>query len=436
MTETNNKTPVTHLRAADIRGFTQLTVQAVTGVTRVVEGVHESVLQTVGVSSRKASGATGGLTGLIYRIIYATTRLTGKALDKGLEKLLPKSDPTTQQQANSSQREILLSVLNGVIGDRLAHENSSFAMAMELRYQGKPINLQSEQQPSAQALSGETGKLLIMVHGLCLSDRQWQLPQQDQGVKQGVAHGEVLASKFGYSPIYLRYNSGLHISQNGRELSQALEALIKRWPVPVSELSILGHSMGGLVARSAAYYAQNDGLEWQGKLKNLIFLGTPHHGAPLERAGHWIDTVLGKTRYSAPFARLGKLRSSGIKNLRHGYICDQDWRAIQSEGNQATTHKVIPLPDNVNCYAIAASNTSQPQVSPEVSPEVSSLAPAQHLIGDGLVPIDSALGVDQLPERCLAFQADNQWIAYETSHMALLSSSKVNNQLQHWLKAC
>ena len=406
MSDATNKPPITHFRAADIRGFTQLAVQAVSGVTQIVEGVHQSVLQTIGVSRRKVSGETDGLTGFIYRTIYATTRLTGKALDLSLEKLLPKQDQAPEKQANSPQREILLSVLNGVMGDRLAEDNSSFALSMTMRYQNEPINLSSISSLSP-SLSRASDKLLIMVHGLCLSDRQWHSQQSNRGV----AHGEVLASRFGYSPIYLRYNTGLPISQNGRELCRQLEVLTKAWPVPVTEVSILTHSMGGLVARSAVYCAQVDNLTWSGKLKNLIFLGTPHHGAPLERLGHWIDTVLGKTPFTAPFSKLGRLRSAGITDLRHGYISQHDKQQ----------HKIIPLPDSVNCYTIAATTASKPETK------------SQTLIGDGLVPVNSALGISESSDLSLKFKAENQWIVYQANHMALLSSLEVNAQLQDWL---
>lgn len=125
--------------------------------------------------------------------------------------------------------------------------------------------------------------------------------------------------------------SGLHIPTNGREFADLLEALITCWPVPVEELAIIGHSMGGLLARSAWHYGNAAGHDWSRHLNKLVFLGTPHHGAPLERGGNWVDIVLGASPYTAPFARLGRIRSAGITDLRHGYLLDEDWEGREPQ---------------------------------------------------------------------------------------------------------
>jgi len=76
-----------------------------------------------------------------------------------------------------------------------------------------------------------------MVHGLCLNDRHWRRDEHD--------HGAALADDLGLTPLYLRYNTGLHIGDNGRDFAKMLETLLRNWPRPVEELVILGHSMGG-----------------------------------------------------------------------------------------------------------------------------------------------------------------------------------------------
>ncbi|UUZ51461.1 GPI inositol-deacylase [Massilia sp. B-10] len=101
--------------------------------------------------------------------------------------------------------------------------------------------------------------------------------------------------------------------------------MIDNWPVAVDELLIVAHSMGGLVARSACHAAQEEGHSWPGLLRKMAFLGTPHHGAPLERGGNWVHLVTDLSAYSAPFSRLAKIRSAGITDLRHGSVLDEDW---------------------------------------------------------------------------------------------------------------
>jgi pimeloyl-ACP methyl ester carboxylesterase len=240
-----------------------------------------------------------------------------------------------------------------------------------------------------------------------------------------------LAAKLGYSPVYVRYNTGLHTSQNGQTLSNQLELLSALWPVPLTEISVLVHSMGGLVTRSAVHAAQQNKRLWVKKLKNIVFLGTPHHGAPLEKAGNWVDVLLGITPYSAPFKRLVELRSSGITDLRFGYVLDSDWQTHGSQDRfkpktkqEQNIREHLPLPneaDGIACFTVAATLAAKRSLL------------ADRLIGDGLVPLNSALGVHSDPERCLNFSKSSQLIVYRTGHMALLGSSEVSEQLLMWL---
>ncbi len=161
------------------------------------------------------------------------------------------------------------------------------------------------------------GRLLVLVHGLCMNDLQWR--------RNGHDHGAALAHDGGWQPLYLHYNSGRHASTNGREFADLLETLVAQWPVPVEELVVLAHSMGGLVARSACQHAELSQQRWLKHLRKIVFLGTPHHGAPLERHGHGLQRLVGISPYTAPLARLGMIRSAGITDLRHGNVLDQDW---------------------------------------------------------------------------------------------------------------
>ena len=124
-----------------------------------------------------------------------------------------------------------------------------------------------------------------------------------------------------FARVYLRYNTGLHVSQNGREFAQLLEKYARE----VDEISLLCFSMGGLVARSACHVAEDEGHQWRKKLRALITLGTPHHGSPLERGGNWIDVLLELSRYSAPLAKLARVRSAGLTDLRYGNVLDEHW---------------------------------------------------------------------------------------------------------------
>jgi len=407
------KNPYKHLRASDLRAVAQLATQATAGITRIVEGVHQSVWDTLGVKGGHLPGQTGGLTGMVYRSVHGVNRLVGKGIDKALTKLLPLLEPGDTAHPASPEREAVLAALNGVMGDSLAADHNPLATPMTMRYQGHALDWHA-----LPAMPQANGKILLLIHGLCMNDLQWQTEHDGQPVN----HGTALAQALGYTPVYLRYNSGLHTSQNGHELSRQLAQLVNHWPVPVEEITIVAHSMGGLLTRSALHDAQHTGQAWPRYLKNIVFLGTPHHGAPLERAGNWVDVILGSTPYSAPFAKLGQLRSAGITDLRYGHLLDSDWRGHNRFHRKPDSREPVPLPEGVACFTVAAT----------LSPQRGKLA--DRLIGDGLVPLHSALGQHEEPGRNLVFAKDAQYIAYRTGHMAILSSPQVMQQVLIWLK--
>ena len=404
-----------HLRASDLAAVARLATQATLGVARMAEGVHQAVWSTLGASGKKLPEQTGGLTGFIYKTVRGMTQVVGTGVDVTLSKLQPLFDAADRAAPETREREAVLAALNGVLGDHLAAGQSPLATPMTLRYQGRALDTQG--MPAASEV---TGKVLLLIHGLCMNDLQWSMAA-GKG-QQRFDHGQLLADALGYTPVYLRYNTGLHTSQNGRELSRQLERLVKQWPRAITNLSVLVHSMGGLVIRSALVAAQEESLKWPTLLKSLIFLGTPHHGAPLERAGNWVDVILGSTPYSRPFAKLGQLRSAGITDLRYGHVVDADWQGHNRFRKKPDSRTPVPLPRHIACFTVAA--TLAGQRSPV----------EQRLIGDGLVPLASALGQHAQAHRSLEFDKASQRIVYRTGHMALLNSPQVAQQLLTWLQ--
>lgn len=400
--------PARHVRLDDVRGLVRLAADATTGVTRVAEGVHQSVLGTLGLPGGAAPGQTRGLTGLVYRSVRGVTRWVAGGLDTALALLSPWLETTGSAGPSSFEREAVLAALNGVLGDRLAADGNPLATRMALYHAGQPLT------PEAMAaLPASATRLLVLVHGLCMNDRQW--------THEGHDHGVYLAAALGCTPLYLRYNTGLHTSDNGRLLAEQLERLAAQWPHPIEELTLLTHSMGGLVARSACHWAAQAGHRWPHRLKSLVFLGTPHHGAPLERAGNWVDVLLGSTPYSRPFARLAQVRSAGITDLRHGHVTEADWQGRDRFSHGPDPRQPVPLPPGVACCTVAATLASRH------SPL------AERLVGDGLVPLGSALGRHEQPRHRLAFSPQRQCVVYGTGHLELLGSAAVAKQLERWL---
>ena len=395
---------MTH-QAAVSRGLTRLAFDAGVALTDLVESMHRNISRAPGIIGTPQDGPTTGLTGLIYQGVKSAIRLAGG----GVDAILAQLGPMLGDAEPSPTRDAMLSALNGVVGDHLVATGNPLAIPMRLRVNGTPLQL--KRRALAAEISRPSGRVVILVHGLCLNDRQWN--------RKGHDHGTALARDFGYTWIYLHYNTGLHISTNGRAFAEMLDVLVKQWPVPIEEFTIIGHSMGGLVARSACHYAMEAAQVWRPRLRNLVFLGTPHHGVPLERGGQWVNLLVGKSPYTAPFARLGRIRSAGITDLRYGNVVDEDWESHDRFNHAGDTRQVVPLPPDVRCHAIAG--TAYPRVGGAI-------------IGDGLVPVGSALGQHEEPSRDLALPKSRQRIVRSINHLELLNRPEVYKQIRKWLR--
>lgn len=394
-----------HLRR--LRGWSRLAVEATIGVTDLVETVHWSVTR-LPQRGTPASRRTHGITGFVYRSVNGIARFVGRGLDGALAQLEAILGAPTAEGAlaPSPERDGLLAALNGVLGDHLEASGNPLAIPMQFRRDGRPLDVAQERG----------GRILLLLHGLCRSDLQWR--------RNGHDHGERLAAELGFVPVYLRYNSGRSIAANGRELAQRLEELFLAWPEPVTELVVVAHSMGGLVIRSACQVAEGSGLGWRDRLRKIVFLGTPHHGSPVERGGNWLTLALDATSYTAAFGRLGRLRSAGITDLRHGQVLPREESDRFARGSGLGVP--LPLPEGVDCYAAAATLAAGPGATPRTL--------AKALLGDGLVSVSSALGDHADPERALSIPADRRWIGYDMGHLDLLDRPELYETIREWLR--
>ncbi len=363
-----------------------MAIDATAGLTDLVEAMHGRIARVPGLGV--PDGRTTGIAGLVYKTVRGVTRLVGGSVDA----LLGVLTTSVIESPASAEREAVVAALNGVLGDHLAATGNPLSITMTLRHHGRPVVLESAALLQRFPASGPT--LVVALHGLCMNDLQWRREGQDQP--------GLLAQALGGTAIYLHYNTGLPVADNGHRFAVLMSTLLREWPAQPPRVLLLAHSMGGLVARSALHQAARHA--WTLRISDLVCLGTPHLGAPLERAGHGLDMLLDAVPYAAPLARLGRVRSAGITDLRHGHCGVGD--------------EPVPLPAQPRCWAVAAVLDGQAK---------------GRLLGDGLVPRDSALGRHRNLARRLAFHSDRQCVLVGLNHVQLLSSRAVQAQLCEWL---
>jgi hypothetical protein len=245
----------------------------------------------------------------------------------------------------------------------------------------------------------------VFLHGLFETEHAWG----------SEPYGTRLARDLGMTPVYVRFNAGRHISENGRSLAALLDELVAEWPVPVESIALVGHSLGGLAARSACCA----GGDWTALVRHTVTLGSPHTGAPLESAVHYAAAALGALPETRPFAGFLRRRSAGIRDMRSGSLVDEDWRDRDPEALRAAACKEVPLLDGVAHHFVAATVTRDAR------------HPVGRLVGDWLVLRPSASGRSRT--RVIGFGDEDGMHLGGAHHLALLNHPAVYAQLRDWL---
>lgn len=334
--------------------------------------------------------------------VYAAIRRGGGGLldlsaqlEKKRRQALSEQPPEIPDTPPSRLANGLRSALNAAFGDHLAETRSVLAIPMGLYLKGRAIPLTRAALASAFPSAGD--RLCLFIHGLAYDERCWEGKASPAGkaAQRNVDIPRQLAAELGYETLTLRYNSGLPIIDNGAQLARLLETLLAAWPQPARELIIIGHSMGGLIARHACMEASEQALNWLRQTRMVICLGSPHLGSPVERLGHLANTALGVSKITAPLARIAAQRSQGIQNLRHGPAGE--------------------LAPGIAWRFIGGSLAEDPE---------SALA---RWIGDGLVTPDSAT------DRALEGDVLSRRIG-GIGHMQLLHDKRVYQQIKDWLQ--
>jgi pimeloyl-ACP methyl ester carboxylesterase len=307
-----------------------------------------------------------------------------------------------------------IAALNGIYGDELAERGNALAAPMSVRRDGHPVALTPEAVTAA--FPQPTDTLAIFVHGLCQTESSWRRPPRPATAADDRWYGERLHHELGFTPIEIRYNTGLHISTNGRHLDELLTRLVELWPVPVRRVALIGHSMGGLVARSACHYGDQRNRRWSRATRHVVCLGSPHQGADLEKGVNAASWLLIKLRETRAIAELLNLRSDGIKDLRYGSLLDDDWTEVDPDEFLNDRCAEVPFLPHAKYHFVATS----------AGPAAMGL-----LFGDHLVRPSSASGRGR--RRRLAFGDGDGLTLTGLHHFDLLNDPRIYEHLRRWL---
>jgi pimeloyl-ACP methyl ester carboxylesterase len=402
------------VRAAEVKSVSRLAAEALAGPAALVRDVHraaaERVFGMLGVVAAPVRVIHDGVTSAVYASVRTGLRLLPLTSSTPLAQLAPPQAPAL---GDSPRGALVLGALNAAFGDRLADERDALALGLTIRRAGRDVVV--DRDGLAAAFPDATPKLAVFVHGLGETDRAWRL-----GARRGARpYGSHLRNDLDYTPLYLRYNTGLHVSANGRRLSELLEQVVRDWPVDVDELVLVGHSMGGLVARSACHDGETGGGAWTARLRHVVCLGTPHLGAPLERAANVAGWALARLPETRPFGALVNARSAGIKDLRFGSCVEEDWCDCDPDEFLQDRCTEVPFLSTANYYFVGATLARDAD------------SPFGRTVGDLLVQYSSASGAGR--RRTIPFDTANGRHVGGINHFQLLNHPAVYEQLHGWL---
>jgi pimeloyl-ACP methyl ester carboxylesterase len=398
----------------EIRSLADLAGEGTRILTTLVRDTHSGIAERV-------FGAIGPVSKPVEVVHNTIAAATYYAVDRGVRASLRGAGELAAEARGSDEDETVeshptiagvIAALNGIYGDELTNRGNEFALTMQIREHGKPVAVNAAD--IAAAFTEATGRIAVFVHGWCMSEMSWRRPPRDG--ESALPYGIRLRSDLGFTPIYLRYNTGLHISDNGKALAALIDELQALWPVPVEEIALVGHSMGGLVARSACHYGAEQQHGWPDTVRHVVCLGSPHLGADLEKgvnAASWVLARLPETRAVSSFLNA---RSSGTKDLRYGALLEEDWSECDPDDFlQDRCHEVPFLPGAV--YHFVATTAGPRAVGV--------------ILGDHLVRSKSASGVGK--SRQVPFEPAHGLTLTGLHHFDLLNDAAIYAKLHDWL---
>lgn len=386
---TNSETPA----AADWQGLGDLIAIGTERLTRPVEGVHRAITDRWtglagpwGVPVRQVSRAFASP-------VYASIRLIGSGVGRtvGFVATTEAGSKHLRPLWKSRLGGGVQSFVNGLWGDELERQQSKLSIEMNIRSE-HGYSIGADPTSLVEAFPEATPRLVVLLHGLGDTEDIWKAKEG----KRALA-GTLIDHSL--TPLLVRYNSGRTLADNGKDLSRLLEDVVGNWPIAVDDISLIGHSMGGLVARSCLLAADHAGHRWKDRAGHIVTVGTPHLGAPIEKSVNWMSRGLAYASMSRPIGEFVDQRSAGIKDLGIGLKEDTD-------------------PD-IEHHFVAGTVTSKPDRL------------LGKLVGDLVVPVGSATGASRrTPDSSGAVR-----VLGGRNHRDLIHDLNVHEEILVWLQA-
>ncbi len=405
------------MRRKDVEAVGALAGDALAAGGRLVKDMHEGIagrpFKVLGPMAAPVRVIHDGVAKAVYGGVEGSLRGAAARGAQVAARRAPADGPPIGSRPRGS---LVLGALNGVYGDYLSARRRELALTMEIWRHGTCVPV----EPGAlgTAFPDATSRIVVFVHGLCETEEAWRLPARGADRSDRRTYGERLQDELSFTPVYLRYNTGLHVSDNGRALARLLEGLVDAWPVGVEELVLVGHSMGGLVSRSACHYGEKDGLRFTDAVRHVFCLGTPHLGADLEKGANALAWALARLPETRGVARVLNARSVGIKDLRFGSCVEEDWCDCDADEFMRDRCQEVPFLPDANYYFVC-SNLYAGRFGA--------------MLGDLLVRAPSGSGRGNGRGRRIPFEVDNGHEITGLNHFDLLGHPAVYELLRTWI---
>ncbi|MGO9957613.1 MAG: esterase/lipase family protein [Solirubrobacteraceae bacterium] len=404
------------MRGTDIEALGDLAGDALAAGGSFIKEMHMEIAArpfgALGTSAEPVRAVHDAVSDVVYGGVRGALRAASR---RGAAVLAMRAGDDGPALAATPAGSLALGALNGLWGHHLRDRGHPLALGMEIRRGGGEIELTPE--GLASGFPDATSRIAVFIHGLCENDESWRHPPLG-GDRGRPTYGERLQDELSYTPVQVRYNSGLHVSHNGRELARVLDALVNGWPTAVQEVALVGHSMGGLVARSACHYAEEDGRRWVAAVNHVFCLGTPHLGAPLEKGVHLLGWAAGRLPETRALRSMLDARSHGIKDMRFGALVEEDWHGHDPDEFLRDRCQEVPFLPDANYYFISAKLDD---------------GPLGTLAGDLFVRTPSASGRGEGGGRVIPFEVDNGAELSGLNHFDLLNHPAVYEQIRAWI---